>query len=109
MTPAAHSRAAPFPNKNNVRDENWDRALFAEIGSSSASMEAAKILDAYGLWQPTRIRQATGRRSTGLCASSLQGDANMGLPATKDLGAQILKTPSAPDRSVVWPPGLRGL
>ena len=33
---------------NNVHDENWDHALFAEMGSSPASMEAAKVLDAYG-------------------------------------------------------------
>ena len=33
-----------------VRDENSDHALFAEMGSSPASMdpEAAKILDAFG-------------------------------------------------------------
>ena len=33
---------------NNVHDENWDHALFAEMGSSPASMEAAKVLDPYG-------------------------------------------------------------
>ena len=38
--------------ENNVRDENSDDALldalFAELGSSPASMETAKILDAFG-------------------------------------------------------------
>ena len=33
---------------NNVRDQNSDHALFGELGSSPASMEAAKVLDAYG-------------------------------------------------------------
>ena len=33
---------------NNVYDENSVAALFAELGSSPASMEAAKILDAFG-------------------------------------------------------------
>ena len=33
---------------NNVRDENSDHALFNELGSSPASMEAAKLLDAFG-------------------------------------------------------------
>ena len=33
---------------NNVRDENFDHALFNELGSSPASMEAAKLLDAFG-------------------------------------------------------------
>ena len=31
-----------------MHDENWDHALFAEMGSSPAAMEAAKVLDAYG-------------------------------------------------------------
>ena len=33
---------------NNVRDQDSDHALFAELGSSPASMEAAKLLDAFG-------------------------------------------------------------
>ena len=33
---------------NHVRDENSDHALFNELGSSPASMEAAKLLDALG-------------------------------------------------------------
>ena len=32
---------------NNVRDQDSDHALFAELGSSPASMEAAKLLDAF--------------------------------------------------------------
>ena len=34
---------------NNVQDENSNTALFSELGSSPASMEAGKVLDAYGL------------------------------------------------------------
>ena len=33
---------------NHVRDENSDHALFNKLGSSPASMEAAKLLDAFG-------------------------------------------------------------
>ena len=33
---------------NTVRDQDSDHALFAELGSSPASMEAAKLLDAFG-------------------------------------------------------------
>ena len=33
---------------NNVRDQDSDYALLAELGSSPASMEAAKLLDAFG-------------------------------------------------------------
>ena len=32
---------------NNVKDENNDTALFSELGSSPATMEAGKTLDAY--------------------------------------------------------------
>ena len=41
---------------NNVYDENSVTALFAELGSSPASMEAAKILDAFG--SPPGYRKA---------------------------------------------------
>ena len=33
---------------NNVIDENSDYAIFSEMSSSPASMEAAKIVDAFG-------------------------------------------------------------
>ena len=33
---------------NNVKDENSDVALFSELGSSPATMEAGKAIDAYG-------------------------------------------------------------
>ena len=41
---------------NNVRDENADVALFSELGSSPATMEAGKAVDAYGS-QPGHITQ----------------------------------------------------
>ena len=41
---------------NNVKDENADVALFSELGSSPATMEAGKAVDAYGS-QPGHITQ----------------------------------------------------
>ena len=41
---------------NNVRDENADVALFSELGSSPATMEAGKAVDAYGA-QPGFVNQ----------------------------------------------------
>ena len=41
---------------NNVRDENADVALFSELGSSPATMEAGKAVDAYGS-QPGFVNQ----------------------------------------------------
>ena len=46
--------------RNRVPDEHRDHALFAELGSSPASMESGKILDAYGLWLATRLLEAAG-------------------------------------------------
>ena len=41
------SRGRTVFQSNNVRDQDSDHALFAELGSSPASMEAAKLLDAF--------------------------------------------------------------
>ena len=35
---------------NNVKDENWNVALFQELSSSPATMEATKAADCYGLF-----------------------------------------------------------
>ena len=34
---------------NNVHDQNWDVAMFQELSSCPARLEAAKVADAYGL------------------------------------------------------------
>ena len=54
---------------NNVFDESSDYAIFAEMSSSPASMEAAKILDAYGC-QPRHSKEG-GRCQTGIHTSSV--------------------------------------
>ena len=61
---------------NNVRDENSDVALFSELGSSPASMEAGKAVDAYGP-QPGYINPAK-RRGPGLHPGSHAGCRSMG-------------------------------
>jgi hypothetical protein len=43
---------------NNVRDQNWDAAIFQELGSAPASMEASKVADAYGLFPGHMVQQA---------------------------------------------------
>ena len=48
MTLVGNSRVVLSSSGNNVRDQDSDHALFAELGSSPASMEAAKLLDAFG-------------------------------------------------------------
>ena len=39
---------------NNVQDENSSAALFSELGSSPATVEAGKVLDAYGSMQASK-------------------------------------------------------
>ncbi len=43
---------------NNVRHHNWDAAVFQELGSAPASMQASKAADAFGLFQGHTIQQA---------------------------------------------------
>ena len=45
---------------NNVRDENADVALFSELGSSPATMEAGKSVDAYGTQPGFVVQQNDG-------------------------------------------------
>ena len=48
---------------NNVRDENSDVALFAELGSSPATMEAGKVVDAFGAQPGQCTEQADGKQA----------------------------------------------
>ena len=48
---------------NNVRDENSDVALFSELGSSPATMEAGKAVDAYGAQPGLTTEQADGKQA----------------------------------------------
>ena len=51
-----------FPG-NKVSDENDDHAIFAELGSSPASMEAAKIIDVFGSQPGYSKQQADARQA----------------------------------------------
>ena len=48
---------------NNVKDEAADVALFAELGSSPANMEAGKALDAYGSMPGNWTSQGDGKQA----------------------------------------------
>ncbi|CAE7292249.1 unnamed protein product, partial [Symbiodinium sp. CCMP2456] len=48
---------------NNVKDESNDTALFSELGSSPATMEAGKTLDAYGHMPGNVCEQADGKQA----------------------------------------------
>ena len=48
---------------NNVKDENWNVALFQELSSSPATMEAAKAADCYGLFPGHEVEQADAEQA----------------------------------------------
>ena len=43
---------------NNVRNQNWETAVFADVGSSPSSMEAGRLVDAFGLRPRYDIQQS---------------------------------------------------
>ena len=43
---------------NNVKNQNWDNAMFADLGSSPASMEAGRLVDAFGMRKGYTIQQS---------------------------------------------------
>ena len=55
-----------------MRDDNSDHALFNKLGSSPASMEAAKLLDAFGS-QPVFFRNSKQMQSKPIYKPSSQG------------------------------------
>ena len=48
---------------NNVRDEYGNWAIFAELGSSPATMEAARAADAYGLFPGHAVQQSDAEQA----------------------------------------------
>ena len=48
---------------NNVVTQNWETALFQDLGSSPASMEAGKAVDAYGCMMGHDIEQADAEQA----------------------------------------------
>ena len=50
-------------SKENVQDENWNAALFQELGSSPATMEAGKACDAFGLAPGHAVQQADAEQA----------------------------------------------
>ena len=57
---------------NRVQDESWNAALFQELGSSPATMEAGKACDAYGLAPGHDAEQADAEQA--YIQSRLGGD-----------------------------------
>ena len=48
LTLDASSRVGPF-SRENVKNQNWENAVFADLGSSPSSMEAGRLVDKFGL------------------------------------------------------------
>ncbi len=48
---------------NNVRDQNWNVAMFQELSSCPATMDAARAADCYGLAPGNTIQQADAEQA----------------------------------------------
>ncbi len=48
---------------NDVKNQNWETAMFQDMGSSPATMEAAKAADAYGCFPGHNIEQADAEQA----------------------------------------------
>jgi hypothetical protein len=48
---------------NHVLDQNYDHAMFNELGSCPATMEAAKAADVYGLFKGNTVEQADAEQA----------------------------------------------
>ena len=48
---------------NDVKDENWNQALFQDLSSSPATMEAGKAADAYGLFTGHTVEQCDAEQA----------------------------------------------
>ena len=48
---------------NNVVDQHWETAIFQDLGSSPASMEAGKMADAYGSFPGHNLQQADAEQA----------------------------------------------
>jgi len=87
---------------NNVRDENSDHALFNELGSSPASMEVAKLLDAFGSHPISRSSKLMQSKPT----SPLYRGAHMVVIASeqvaKGLGKEMLAANSTNAAGPIW-------
>ena len=48
---------------DNVHDQNWEAAVFQDIGSSPATIEAGRVADCYGLAPGHEISTADGEQA----------------------------------------------
>jgi hypothetical protein len=67
---------------NNVRDESWNTALFQELGSSPATMEAGKACDAIGCAPGNSVEQADAEQA--YVQAKLGGDAETWVRLPRD-------------------------
>ena len=93
---------------NDVRDESGNFALFQDLGSRPATMEAAKAADAYGSIEGHDVQQCDAEQA--YTQAELKGTPDMGETAPRPMACQLGRDegPSLPSRArPVRPPGQR--
>jgi hypothetical protein len=76
---------------NRVKDENWNAAMFSELGSAPATMQAGKSVDAYGVMEGNLLEQCDAEQA--YIQSKLGSDCATWVRLPKDR----------------WPPSWRGM
>ena len=74
---------------SNVKNQKWENAVFADLGSSPSSMEAGRLVGAFGL-RPNYENPAL-RRCTSVFAGQNQGETHVGSAPSRPM-ARILAT-----------------
>ena len=78
---------------NDVRDQNWEHAIFQELGSSPAAMEAGKSADFYGLLPGHGIEQSDAEQAY---TQSLLGGTETWVTLPRDRWPCLLYTSPSP-------------
>ena len=89
---------------NDVRDQNWEHAIFQELGSSPAAMEAGKSADFHGLLPGHSIEQSDAEQAH---AQSLLGGTESWVTMPRDRWPESwsrkgLKSPICPLRLALY-------
>ena len=61
--PAGKYKGRVVFKANQVKDENWEVAMFQELSSSPATMEASKVADCYGIAPGHVVEQADAEQA----------------------------------------------
>jgi hypothetical protein len=78
---------------NRVVDQNWQRAVFEDLGNSPATMDASRAADCYGCAPGHSIQQADAEQA--YIQAESEGHPLLGLPAARPAPRCLVQVPTA--------------